>query len=71
MATNLIRFEYRVECNEAFVLGTRITPLVVIAPARDQGTVRRRDNTLAVVFKPAETISELSTFANIALGDVL
>ena len=30
--------------------------------------MRRRDNTLAVVFKPAETISELSTFANIALG---
>ena len=35
MATNLIRFEYRGERNEAFVLGTRITPLVVIAPTRD------------------------------------
>ncbi|ANY83787.1 fumarylacetoacetate hydrolase (plasmid) [Microvirga ossetica] len=35
------------------------------------GTVRQRDNTSALVFKPAETISELSTFANIAPGDVL
>ena len=26
--------------------------------------MRRRDNTFAVVLKPAETISELSTFAN-------
>ncbi|WP_262266124.1 fumarylacetoacetate hydrolase family protein [Microvirga yunnanensis] len=35
------------------------------------GTVRQHDNTSALVFKPAETISELSTFANIAPGDVL
>lgn len=35
------------------------------------GTVRQRDNTSALVFKPAETISELSTFANITPGDVL
>jgi 2-keto-4-pentenoate hydratase/2-oxohepta-3-ene-1,7-dioic acid hydratase in catechol pathway len=35
------------------------------------GTVRQRDNTANLVFKPAETISELSTFANIAAGDVL
>jgi 2-keto-4-pentenoate hydratase/2-oxohepta-3-ene-1,7-dioic acid hydratase in catechol pathway len=35
------------------------------------GTVRQRDTTRNLVFKPAETISELSTFANIAAGDVL
>ena len=35
------------------------------------GTVRQRDNTANLVFKPAETISELSTFANISSGDVL
>ena len=35
------------------------------------GTVRQRDNTANLVFKPAETISELSTFANVAKGDVL
>jgi 2-keto-4-pentenoate hydratase/2-oxohepta-3-ene-1,7-dioic acid hydratase in catechol pathway len=35
------------------------------------GTVRQRDTTRNLVFKPAETISELSTFANIAPGDVL
>jgi 2-keto-4-pentenoate hydratase/2-oxohepta-3-ene-1,7-dioic acid hydratase in catechol pathway len=35
------------------------------------GTVRQRDTTGNLVFKPAETISELSTFANIAPGDVL
>jgi 2-keto-4-pentenoate hydratase/2-oxohepta-3-ene-1,7-dioic acid hydratase in catechol pathway len=35
------------------------------------GTVRQRDSTRNLVFKPAETISELSTFANIAPGDVL
>ena len=34
-------------------------------------TVRQRDSTRNLVFKPAETISELSTFANIAAGDVL
>jgi 2-keto-4-pentenoate hydratase/2-oxohepta-3-ene-1,7-dioic acid hydratase in catechol pathway len=33
--------------------------------------VRQRDSTKNLVFKPAETISELSTFANIAPGDVL
>ena len=35
------------------------------------GTVRQRDSTQNLIFKPAETISELSTFANIAAGDVL
>jgi len=35
------------------------------------GTVRQRDSTRNLIFKPAETISELSTFANIAAGDVL
>jgi 2-keto-4-pentenoate hydratase/2-oxohepta-3-ene-1,7-dioic acid hydratase in catechol pathway len=35
------------------------------------GTVRQRDSTRNLVFKPVETISELSTFANIAAGDVL
>jgi 2-keto-4-pentenoate hydratase/2-oxohepta-3-ene-1,7-dioic acid hydratase in catechol pathway len=35
------------------------------------GATRQRDNTSNLVFKPAETISELSTFANIAPGDVL
>jgi 2-keto-4-pentenoate hydratase/2-oxohepta-3-ene-1,7-dioic acid hydratase in catechol pathway len=35
------------------------------------GMVRQRDNTANLVFKPAETISELSTFANVAPGDVL
>ena len=34
------------------------------------GTVRQRDSTRNLVFKPAETISELSTFANVAPGDV-
>src|SRR5271166_4636941 len=33
--------------------------------------VRQRDSTKNLVFKPAETISELSTFANVAPGDVL
>jgi 2-keto-4-pentenoate hydratase/2-oxohepta-3-ene-1,7-dioic acid hydratase in catechol pathway len=33
--------------------------------------VRQRDSTRNLVFKPAETISELSTFANVAAGDVL
>ncbi|MBV9288498.1 MAG: fumarylacetoacetate hydrolase family protein [Hyphomicrobiales bacterium] len=32
---------------------------------------RQRDNTKNLVFKPAETITELSTFANVAPGDVL
>ena len=32
---------------------------------------RQRDNTKNLVFKPAETIAELSTFANVAPGDVL
>jgi 2-keto-4-pentenoate hydratase/2-oxohepta-3-ene-1,7-dioic acid hydratase in catechol pathway len=32
---------------------------------------RQRDSTGNLVFKPAETISELSTFANVAPGDVL
>ncbi len=40
--------------------------LWMIAPAHDEGTVRLRDNTFAVVLKPAETISELSTFATAA-----
>jgi 2-keto-4-pentenoate hydratase/2-oxohepta-3-ene-1,7-dioic acid hydratase in catechol pathway len=35
------------------------------------GTVRQRDNTANLVFKPSETISELSTFANVSAGDVL
>jgi 2-keto-4-pentenoate hydratase/2-oxohepta-3-ene-1,7-dioic acid hydratase in catechol pathway len=35
------------------------------------GTVRQRDSTRNLVFKPAETISELSSFANVAPGDVL
>jgi len=35
------------------------------------GNARQRDNTRNLVFKPCETISELSTFANIAPGDVL
>jgi 2-keto-4-pentenoate hydratase/2-oxohepta-3-ene-1,7-dioic acid hydratase in catechol pathway len=35
------------------------------------GTVRQRDSTRNLVFKPAETISELSTFANVGPGDVL
>lgn len=35
------------------------------------GTARQRDRTANLVFKPAETISELSTFANIVPGDVL
>jgi 2-keto-4-pentenoate hydratase/2-oxohepta-3-ene-1,7-dioic acid hydratase in catechol pathway len=35
------------------------------------GSVRQSDSTANLVFKPAETISELSTFANVACGDVL
>jgi len=35
------------------------------------GAVRQRDTAANLVFKPAETISELSTFADIAPGDVL
>ena len=35
------------------------------------GAVRQKDSTKNLVFKPAETISELTTFANIAPGDVL
>jgi 2-keto-4-pentenoate hydratase/2-oxohepta-3-ene-1,7-dioic acid hydratase in catechol pathway len=35
------------------------------------GTVRQSDSTKNLVFKPAETISELSTFANVTTGDVL
>ncbi|MDQ0458315.1 fumarylacetoacetate hydrolase family protein [Rhizobium paknamense] len=35
------------------------------------GTERQRDNTRNLVFKPAETITELSTFSDIAPGDVL
>ena len=35
------------------------------------GVVRQDDTTANLVFKPAETISELSTFADIAPGDVL
>ena len=35
------------------------------------GELRQSDTTANLVFKPAETISELSTFANIAPGDVL
>jgi 2-keto-4-pentenoate hydratase/2-oxohepta-3-ene-1,7-dioic acid hydratase in catechol pathway len=38
---------------------------------RVNGTTRQHDNTANLVFKPAETISELSTFANIVPGDVL
>jgi 2-keto-4-pentenoate hydratase/2-oxohepta-3-ene-1,7-dioic acid hydratase in catechol pathway len=35
------------------------------------GTVRQSDTTANLVFKPAETISELSTFADVEPGDVL
>jgi 2-keto-4-pentenoate hydratase/2-oxohepta-3-ene-1,7-dioic acid hydratase in catechol pathway len=35
------------------------------------GVTRQQDNTSNLVFKPAETISELSTFSDIAPGDVL
>jgi len=35
------------------------------------GVLRQDDRTANLVFKPAETISELSTFADIAPGDVL
>ena len=35
------------------------------------GALRQSDTTANLVFKPAETITELSTFANIAPGDVL
>ena len=35
------------------------------------GIVRQSDSTKNLVFKPAETISELSTFANVMTGDVL
>jgi 2-keto-4-pentenoate hydratase/2-oxohepta-3-ene-1,7-dioic acid hydratase in catechol pathway len=35
------------------------------------GAARQRDTTANLVFKPAETISELSTFANVLPGDVL
>ena len=35
------------------------------------GALRQSDTTANLVFKPAETISELSTFANVAPGDVL
>ena len=35
------------------------------------GVARQSDSTANLVLKPAETISELSTFANIAPGDVL
>ena len=35
------------------------------------GAARQRDTTANLVFKPAETISELSTFADVLPGDVL
>jgi len=35
------------------------------------GETRQRDSVVNLVFKPAETISELSTFANVSPGDVL
>ena len=35
------------------------------------GSTRQRDTTKNLVFKPAETISELSTFADVRPGDVL
>ena len=35
------------------------------------GAVRQQDSTKNLVFKPAELISELTTFANVAPGDVL
>ena len=35
------------------------------------GTVRQRDSTANLVYKPAETITELSTFSDVAPGDVL
>jgi 2-keto-4-pentenoate hydratase/2-oxohepta-3-ene-1,7-dioic acid hydratase in catechol pathway len=35
------------------------------------GITRQRDCSKNLVFKPAETITELSTFANVATGDVL
>ena len=42
-----------------------------IARARCQRCGAQRDTTANFGFKPAETISELSTFANVALGEVL
>ena len=38
---------------------------------RVNGAMRQNDTTANLVFKPWETISELSTFANVAPGDVL
>jgi 2-keto-4-pentenoate hydratase/2-oxohepta-3-ene-1,7-dioic acid hydratase in catechol pathway len=38
---------------------------------RVNDTVRQNDTTANLVFKPWETVSELSTFANVAPGDVL
>jgi 2-keto-4-pentenoate hydratase/2-oxohepta-3-ene-1,7-dioic acid hydratase in catechol pathway len=35
------------------------------------GAVRQRDSTANLVYKPAETITELSTFCDVAPGDVL
>ena len=35
------------------------------------GQVRQKDTTANLVFKPAETISELSTFSDVAPGDIL
>src|SRR5206468_1443539 len=35
------------------------------------GVTRQSDSTANLVFKPAETITELTTFADIAAGDVL
>jgi 2-keto-4-pentenoate hydratase/2-oxohepta-3-ene-1,7-dioic acid hydratase in catechol pathway len=35
------------------------------------GAVRQRDSTANLVYKPAETITELSTFSDVAAGDVL
>lgn len=35
------------------------------------GAVRQQDSSANLVFKPAETLSELSTFCNLAAGDVL
>ena len=42
-----------------------------LEPLGEWAVTRQRDSTRNLVFKPAETISELSTFANIAPGDVL
>ena len=38
---------------------------------RVNGDIRQNDNTKNLVFKPAETLSELSTFSNLDVGDLI